>query len=130
LFFGDFQAEQTIFWLTCGFEVGATVHRPNWQKTMAQPVLPFHLTVRRYRLLWFIPRLLGERSMQGSFDYKVEGNGDTLALSIDLDSVSAKALVRLDRYINWSDILKLTENDPEAADAAERLHTVLQHLGR
>jgi hypothetical protein len=68
--------------------------------------------------------------MQGSFDYKVEGNGDTLALSIDLDSVSAKALVRLDRYINWSDILKLTENDPEAADAAERLHTVLQHLGR
>jgi hypothetical protein len=68
--------------------------------------------------------------MQGSFDYKLEGNGDALALSIDLDSVSAKALVRLDRYINWSDILKLTENDPEAADAAERLHTVLQHLGR
>ena len=68
--------------------------------------------------------------MRGSFDYKLEGNGDALALSIDLDSVSAKALVRLDRYINWSDILKLTENDPEAADAAERLHTVLQHLGR
>jgi hypothetical protein len=68
--------------------------------------------------------------MQGSFDYKVEGNGDALALNISLDSVSAKALVRLDRYINWSDILKLTENDPEAAYAAERLHTVLQHLGR
>ena len=68
--------------------------------------------------------------MQGSFEYKVEGNGDALALNISLDSVTAKALVRLDRYINWSDILKLTENDPEAAHAAERLHTVLQHLGR
>ena len=68
--------------------------------------------------------------MQGSFEYKVEGNGDALALNINLDSVTAKALVRLDRYINWSDILKLTENDPEAAHAAERLHTVLQHLGR
>lgn len=68
--------------------------------------------------------------MQGSFEYKVEGNGDALALNINLDSVSAKALVRLDRYINWSDILKLTENDPEAAHAAERLHTALQHLGR
>lgn len=68
--------------------------------------------------------------MQGSFEYKVEGNGDALALNINLDSVSAKALVRLDRYINWSDILKLTEGDPEAAYAAERLHTVLQHLGR
>lgn len=68
--------------------------------------------------------------MQGSFEYKVEGNGDALALNINLDSVTAKALVRLDRYINWSDILKLTENDPEAAYAAERLHTVLQHLGR
>lgn len=68
--------------------------------------------------------------MQGSFEYKVEGNGDALALNINLDSVTAKALVRLDRYINWSDILKLTENDPEAAYAAERLHTVLQHLGQ
>jgi hypothetical protein len=68
--------------------------------------------------------------MQGSFEYKIEGNGDALALNINLDSVTAKALVRLDRYINWSDILKLTENDPEAANAAERLHTVLQHLGR
>ena len=68
--------------------------------------------------------------MQGSFEYKVEGNGDALALNINLDSVGAKALVRLDRYINWSDILKLTENDPKAANAAERLHTVLQHLGR
>ena len=68
--------------------------------------------------------------MQGSFEYKVEGNGDALALTINMDSVSAKALVRLDRYINWADILKLTENDPEAANAAERLHTVLQHLGR
>lgn len=68
--------------------------------------------------------------MQGSFEYKVEGNGDALALNINLDSVGAKALVRLDRYINWSDILKLTENDPEAAYAAERLHTALQHLGR
>ena len=68
--------------------------------------------------------------MQGSFEYKVEGSGDALALNINLDSVTAKALVRLDRYINWSDILKLTENDPEAAYAAERLHTALQHLGR
>ena len=68
--------------------------------------------------------------MQGSFEYKVEGNGDALALNINLDSVGAKALVRLDRYINWSDILKLTENDPEVAYAAERLHTALQHLGR
>ncbi|PKO94612.1 MAG: hypothetical protein CVU16_01920 [Betaproteobacteria bacterium HGW-Betaproteobacteria-10] len=68
--------------------------------------------------------------MQGSFEYKLEGKGDAVNLSINLDSTSAKALVRLDRYINWSDILKLTENDPEAANAAERLHTVLQHLGR
>jgi hypothetical protein len=71
-----------------------------------------------------------ERSMQGLFEYKLESKGDALALGVDLDSVSAKALVRLDRYINWSDVLKLTENDPEAAYAAERLHTVLQHLGR
>lgn len=68
--------------------------------------------------------------MQGSFEYRLEANGDTIDLEIDLDSVSAKALVRLDRYINWADVLKLTENDPEAARAAERLHTVLQHLGR
>jgi hypothetical protein len=39
-------------------------------------------------------------------------------------------MARLDRYINWADVLKLTENDPEAAYAAERLHTALQHLGR
>jgi hypothetical protein len=68
--------------------------------------------------------------MQGSFEYKLNGKGDAVNLSIDLDSTSAKALVRLDRYINWADVLKLTENDPEAAYAAERLHTVLQHLGR
>jgi len=68
--------------------------------------------------------------MQGSFEYKVEGNGDAVGLSIDLDSISARALVRLDRYINWADVLKMTENDPEAAYAAERLHTALQHLGR
>ncbi|UCV01707.1 hypothetical protein [Dechloromonas denitrificans] len=68
--------------------------------------------------------------MQGLFDYKLNGNGDALALGIDLDSTSAKALARLDRYINWEDVLKLTENDPEAAKAAERLHTVLQHLGQ
>jgi len=68
--------------------------------------------------------------MQGSFEYKLDGKGDTVNLGIDLDSTSAKALVRLDRYINWADVLKLTENDPEAAYAAERLHTVLQHLGR
>ena len=67
--------------------------------------------------------------MQGLFEYKLDSNGDAVALSIDLDSTSAKALVRLDRYINWSEVLKLTENDPEAARAAERLHTVLQHLG-
>lgn len=68
--------------------------------------------------------------MQGLFEYKLDGNGDALSIAINLDSTSAKALARLDRYINWSDILKLTENDPEAANAAERLHTVLQHLGR
>lgn len=68
--------------------------------------------------------------MRGLFDYRIDGNGDALALGIDLDSINAKALARLDRYINWEDVLKLTENDPEAAHAAERLHTVLQHLGR
>jgi hypothetical protein len=68
--------------------------------------------------------------MQGSFDYRLEGNGDALKLEISMDSISAKALVRLDRYINWSEVLKLTENDPEASYAAERLHTVLQHMGR
>jgi hypothetical protein len=68
--------------------------------------------------------------MQGSFDYRLEGSGDALKLDISMDSVSAKALARLDRYINWSEVLKLTENDPEAAYAAERLHTVLQHMGR
>jgi hypothetical protein len=68
--------------------------------------------------------------MQGLFEYKLDGSGDAVALAVNLDSVSAKALVRLDRYINWADVLKLTENDPEAAYAAERLHTVLQHMGR
>ena len=68
--------------------------------------------------------------MQGLFEYKLDGNGDAIDLAISLDSTSAKALVRLDRDINRADILKLTENDPEAAKAAERLHTVLQHLGR
>ncbi len=68
--------------------------------------------------------------MQGLFEYKIEGNGDALSLDIKLDSVSAKALARLDRYINWEDILKLTENDPEAARVSERLHTALQHLGQ
>ena len=68
--------------------------------------------------------------MQGSFEYKIDASGDKVVLAIDLDSFSARALGRLDRYINWADILKLTENDPEAAHAAERLHTVLQHLGR
>jgi hypothetical protein len=72
----------------------------------------------------------GERNMQGLFEYRLDSKGDAVALGIDLDSVSAKALVRLDRYINWGDVLKLAENDPEAAYAAERLHTVLQHLGR
>lgn len=68
--------------------------------------------------------------MKGLFEYKLDGNGDSIALAIDLDSTSANALARLDRYINWEDILKLTENDPEAAHAAERLHTVLHHLSR
>lgn len=68
--------------------------------------------------------------MRGTFEYKLDGNGDALKLSIDLDAVSANALLRLDRYINWADVLKLTENDPEAAYAAERLHTVLQHMGK
>ena len=68
--------------------------------------------------------------MQGLFEYKIEGNGDDLSLNIKLDSATAKALVRLDRYINWVDVLKLTENDPEAARVSERLHTALQHLGQ
>jgi|GEM_PF-2565198 hypothetical protein len=68
--------------------------------------------------------------MQGLFEYKLDSHGDNVALDVKLDSVSAKALVRLDRYINWADVLKLTENDPEAAFVAERLHTVLQHLGQ
>ncbi len=68
--------------------------------------------------------------MQGLFEYKLDGNGDAFSLDIKLDAVSAKALARIDRYISWSDVLKLTENDPEAAKAAERLHTVLQHLGQ
>lgn len=68
--------------------------------------------------------------MQGPFEYKIEGSGDALTLSFKLDSATAKALARLDRYINWEDVLKLTENDPEAARVSERLHTVLQHLGQ
>lgn len=68
--------------------------------------------------------------MQGSFEYKLDANGDAVVLAINLDATSAKALVRLDRYINWGDVLKLTDNDPEAAFAAERLHTALQHLGQ
>ena len=68
--------------------------------------------------------------MQGLFEYKIEGNGDELSLNITLNSASAKALVRLDRYINCEDVLKLTENDPEAARISERLHTALQHLGQ
>ncbi|NTV70366.1 MAG: hypothetical protein HGA71_09490 [Azonexaceae bacterium] len=68
--------------------------------------------------------------MRGTFEYKLGGSGDAVTLNIDLDAVSANALVRLDRYISWTDILKLTENDPEAAYAAERLHTVLQHMGK
>ena len=68
--------------------------------------------------------------MQGLFEYKIEGNGDELSLNITLNSASAKALVRLDRYINWEDVLKLTENDPEAARISKRLHTALQHLGQ
>jgi hypothetical protein len=66
--------------------------------------------------------------MQGLFEYKLDGSGDALTLDIKLDAMNARALARLDRYINWEDVLKLTENDPEAASAAERLHTVLQHL--
>ena len=68
--------------------------------------------------------------MQGLFEYKIEGNGDELSLNITLNSASAKALVRLDRYINWEDVLKLTENDPEAARISIGLHTALQHLGQ
>lgn len=68
--------------------------------------------------------------MQRVFEYRLEGNGDALALNVNVDSLTARALARLDRYINWAEILKLTENDPEAAYAAERLHTVLQHMGR
>ena len=46
--------------------------------------------------------------MQGSFEYKIDASGDKVVLGIDLDSVSARALGRLDRYIRWADILKLT----------------------
>lgn len=68
--------------------------------------------------------------MQGQFEYRREGSGDALSLSIKVDAVGARALLRLDRYINWAEVLKLAENDPEAAHAAERLHTALQHMGR
>lgn len=68
--------------------------------------------------------------MHGSFEYRLDSNGDVVKLALDLDAASARALARLDRYINWSDVLKVAENDPEAAQVAERLHTVLQHLGR
>lgn len=68
--------------------------------------------------------------MRGTFEYTLEGSGDHIKLHVNLDTVSANALVRLDRYINWSDVLKLTENDPEAAFVAERLHTALQHVGK
>jgi hypothetical protein len=68
--------------------------------------------------------------MRGLFEYRLEGNGDAISLTINVDSINAKAFARLDRYINWAEILKLTENDPEAAYVAERLHTVLQHMGR
>ncbi|MCK6406140.1 MAG: hypothetical protein L6Q60_09005 [Rhodocyclaceae bacterium] len=68
--------------------------------------------------------------MQRLFEYRLEGSGDAFSLVINVDSVNAKALARLDRYINWAEVLKMTENDPEAAYAAERLHTVLQHMGR
>lgn len=67
--------------------------------------------------------------MQGSLEYKIDASGNKVNLSIDLDLVGAKALVRLDRYINWAEVLKQTENDPEATVVAERLHTALQHLG-
>ncbi len=68
--------------------------------------------------------------MQGSFEYKIEASAGQVALAIDLDALSARALGRLDRHLSGADLLKLTEDDPEAAHAAERLHTVLQHLGR
>ena len=68
--------------------------------------------------------------MQRLFEYQLDGSGDVYSLVIKMDSANAKALSRLDRYINWSEVLRLTENDPEAAYAAERLHTVLQHMGR
>ena len=53
--------------------------------------------------------------MQGLFAYKLDGSGDAITLDIKLDSVSAKALARLDRYINWSDVLKLTEKKRKQA---------------
>ena len=51
--------------------------------------------------------------MQRLFEYRLEGSGDALSLAINMDSVTAKALSRLDRYINWGEILRLTENDPK-----------------
>ncbi len=68
--------------------------------------------------------------MPSQFEYRIEGNGDDLALHVKLNSASAKALVRLDRYINWEEVLKQAQGDPEATHVAERLHTVLQHMGR
>jgi len=68
--------------------------------------------------------------------WQVGDNFQQLAAHLGLDKkrlaalVSANALVRLDRYISWTNILKLTENDPGAAYAAERLHTVLQYMGK
>lgn len=42
--------------------------------------------------------------MERSFEYRLEGSGDALSLAINMDSVTAKALSRLDRYINWAEI--------------------------
>ena len=103
---------------------------PRAKKPCPTSISAFHFPLLIYTLVALIPRQIGERNMLGLFEYKLDGNGDALALDIKMDSVSAKALARLDRYISWSDVLKLTENDPEAAKAAKRLHTVLQHMGQ
>ena len=37
--------------------------------------------------------------MQRLFEYRLEGSGDALSLAINMDSVTAKALSRLDRRL-------------------------------
>ena len=60
--------------------------------------------------------------MRGTFEYKLDGSGDAINLNIDLDAVSANALVRLDRYINWADVLFLFPPGALGYMATGRVH--------